>query len=79
MFKEDDTKESFKEERKREPAGKYKALPRNPRTERDMERIFKYGTEPELMEFLRKNGVPDGSPRFVEIVKLFREHGGRRR
>lgn len=29
------------------------------------------------MQFLRENGVKDGSPRFAEIVKLFRERGGK--
>jgi hypothetical protein len=32
----------------------------------------------ELTKYLRENGVADGSKRFAEIVKLFREHGGKR-
>jgi hypothetical protein len=30
------------------------------------------------MQYLRANGVDDETPRFAQIVKLFREHGGRR-
>jgi hypothetical protein len=43
-----------------------------------LKRIFDYGTEVELTKYLRENGVADGSKRFAEIVKLFREHGGTR-
>ena len=43
-----------------------------------MKGIFDCGTEVELTKYLRENGVADGSKRFAEIVKLFREHGGRR-
>jgi hypothetical protein len=30
-------------------------------------------------QFLRENGLNDDAPRFAEILKLFREHGGRQR
>jgi len=63
---------------RREKTGKYKALPRNKQTERELKRIFDYGTEVELTKYLRASGVADGSKRFAEIVKLFREHGGKR-
>jgi hypothetical protein len=43
-----------------------------------LKRIFDYGTEVELTKYLRENGVADGSKQFAEIVKLFREHGGKR-
>lgn len=39
---------------------------------RDLEQIFKYGDEREFMQVLRKNGIKDEDPRFVEILKLFR-------
>jgi hypothetical protein len=39
---------------------------------RDLEQIFKYGDEREFMQVLRKNGIMDEDPRFVEILKLFR-------
>jgi len=71
-------KEVVREERRSERTGKYKPLPRNQQTERDLARIFEHGTERELMRYLRENGLNDDSPRFAEIVKLFREHGGKR-
>jgi hypothetical protein len=39
---------------------------------RDLEQIFKYGDERESMQVLRKNGIKDEDPRFVEVLKLFR-------
>ena len=57
---------------------KYIALPRNKRTERALARIFQYGTEQELMQYMRENDLKDDDPRFVQIVKLFHEHGGKR-
>jgi hypothetical protein len=62
-----------------EKAGKYKPLPRNKRTEAAIAKIFESGTEAELMLFLWRNGLRDDSLRFAEIVKLSREHAGRRR
>jgi hypothetical protein len=67
------------EEKRSERAGKYKPLPRNRRTEREIAKIFDFGTETELMRFLRRSGLKDESPRFAEIVKLFREHAGQRK
>ncbi|HUK51700.1 MAG TPA: hypothetical protein VL099_00255 [Candidatus Binatia bacterium] len=67
------------EEKRSERSGKYKALPRNKRTERDIARIFESGTETELMRYLRRNGVMDESPRFGAILRLFREHAGQRK
>jgi len=78
MFEDDEIRNSLEKERRREKAGKYKPLPRNKQTERELKRIFDYGTEVELTKYLRENGVADGSKRFAEIVKLFREHGGKR-
>jgi hypothetical protein len=31
------------------------------------------------MRYLRENGLNDDAPRFAEILKLFREHGGKQR
>ncbi|MGC1418280.1 MAG: hypothetical protein WA817_23535 [Candidatus Acidiferrum sp.] len=78
MFEDDEIHNSLEKERRREKSGKYKPLPRNRQTERDLKRIFDNGTEAELTKYLRENGVVDGSKRFVEIVKLFRGHGGKR-
>jgi hypothetical protein len=39
---------------------------------RDLEQVFKYGDEREFMQVLRKNGIKDEDPRFLEILKLFR-------
>jgi hypothetical protein len=62
-------------EQRSEKTGKYKPLRRTKQTETDILKIFKHGTERELMQFLRESGVKDDSPRFAEIVKLFRERG----
>jgi len=78
MSDEKDIREVVQGEKRSEKAGKYKALPRNKRTELAIAQIFENGTERELMRYLRASGVPDESPRFAEIVKLFREHGGKR-
>ncbi len=40
--------------------------------------IFEHGTERELMQYLRGNGLKDENPRFGKIVKLFRERGPKR-
>ena len=79
MPDERDIHEVIGEEKRSERTGKYKPLPRNRRTEREIARIFEKGTERELMYFLRSCGLKDESPRFAEIVKLFREHAGQRR
>jgi hypothetical protein len=78
MSNEKEIREVVREEKRSEKTGKYKPLPRNRETERDAARIFENGTEQELMRFLRENGLKDDSPRFAEIVRLFRERGGRR-
>lgn len=41
--------------------------------ERDLKRILGNNDERELMQILRKHGIKDESPRFSEIVKLFRD------
>ena len=79
MFEDKEIQKARAEEKRQEKSGKYKPLSRNKQTELEVQRIFDYGTEQELMSFLRKNGVPDESERFVQIVKLFREHAGKRR
>ena len=40
---------------------------------RDLERIYRYGEEVELMQLLRKHGINDEDSRFVQTVKIFRE------
>jgi hypothetical protein len=79
MPDEREIQELFSEEKRSEKTGKYKPLPRNKRTEREIAKIFENGTEAELMRFLRQNGLRDESPRFAEILRLFREHAARRR
>jgi hypothetical protein len=78
MSEEREIKEVAREERRSEKAGKFKPLPRNKRTEADLARIFEHGTERELMRYPRENGLNEDEPRFAQIVKLFREHGGKR-
>jgi hypothetical protein len=79
MSDEKDIREIVREEKRSEKTGKYKPLRRNQQTESDVLRIFEYGTEREPMQFLRENGLKDDSPRFAELVKLFRERGGKPR
>jgi hypothetical protein len=54
MPDERDIREVFREEKRSELSGKYKPLPRNRQTERDIARIFEHGTEQELTTFLRE-------------------------
>jgi hypothetical protein len=42
----------------------------------DAQRAFSRGTEREFMQALRKIGISDESPKFAELVKLFRENRG---
>ncbi len=79
MSDEKEIQEVVRAEKRSEKTGKFRPLPRNKQTERDVARLFEHGTERELMQFLRENGLQDDSPRFGEIVKLFRERGGRQR
>jgi hypothetical protein len=53
MSDEKEIKEVVGRERRPEKAGKYKPLPRNKQTERDIAELFDHGTERELMQFLR--------------------------
>ncbi len=39
--------------------------------EKNLRRIYKYGDEKELMQFLRGIGLKDESPRFAAVVKVF--------
>jgi hypothetical protein len=79
MPDDQEIKDVIREEKRSEKAGKYKPLPRNRQTEREIAQIFEHGTERELMRYLRENGLNDDAPRFAGILKLFREHGGKQR
>jgi hypothetical protein len=72
------TEESQPPEIKKKPKKKekYIPLPRFPRTENALLRIFENGTERELMQYMRDNDLKDDNPRFGALVKLFREHRG---
>jgi hypothetical protein len=74
-----EVKDVIRQEKHSEKTGKYKPLPRNRQTEREIAEIFDHGTERELMRYLRENGLSDDAPRFAQILKLFREHGGKQR
>jgi len=79
MSDEKEIRDVARRERRSEQSGKYKPLPRNKQTEADLTRIFEKGTERELMQYLRENGVSDDSLRFAELVKLFRDLGEKQR
>ncbi len=38
----------------------------------DVRKLLKYGTEFELMQFLREIGIPDEDPRFAAAVSAYR-------
>jgi len=40
----------------------------------DVRKLMKYGTELELMQFLREIGIPDEDPRFADAVGAYRAH-----
>ena len=42
----------------------------------DVKRAFRRGSEREFMQALRRTGISDESPKFAEMVKLFRETRG---
>jgi hypothetical protein len=78
MPEEKKTKPPLEPKKARKPVQKYIPVPRNKGTENAMLDIFEFGTERELMEYLRRNDLKDENPRFAQIVKLFRERGPRR-
>jgi len=39
---------------------------------RDLRRVYKRNDEREFMQVLRKHGISDEDPRFVEILSFFR-------
>jgi len=39
----------------------------------DVRKLLKYGSELELMQFLRGIGIKDEDPRFGPLVKIFRD------
>ena len=40
--------------------------------ENDLRKLYEFGDEKELMQFLRGIGLKDESPRFAEVVNVFR-------
>jgi hypothetical protein len=40
---------------------------------RDLQKVYKLGDEQEFMRVLRKHGIMDESPRFAELLKMFRD------
>ena len=75
MFEDDEIRKAHQEE--------LKSPRRKPRPERidrklltQVRRAFRSGTEREFMHALRKAGISDESPKFAELLKLFRESRG---
>lgn len=75
MFEDDEIRRAHQEELK-SPGQK----PRVERIDRKLlaqvRRAFRSGTEREFMHALRKAGISDESPKFAELLKLFRENRG---
>jgi len=78
MPEEKEAQPPLEPKKARKTGQKYIPVPRNKGTEHAMLDIFEFGTESELMDYLRKNDLKDENPRFAKIVKLFRERGPRR-
>jgi hypothetical protein len=75
MFEEDEIRATHHEEQK---ATRRKAKPEkiDQKLLAQVRRAFRSGTEREFMHALRKAGISDESPKFGELVKLFRESRG---
>jgi len=75
MYEDDEIREAQKEEQ-RKPGQKSKPAKFDKLLLADARRAFSRGNEREFMQALRQIGISDESPKFVELVKLFRENRG---
>ncbi|MGB8495797.1 MAG: hypothetical protein WCE53_15460 [Candidatus Acidiferrum sp.] len=64
MADEEKPQDAPNPEKSRKKTEKYVPLPRNRGTENAMLEIFEHGTDRELMQYLRANGLKDENPRF---------------
>ena len=75
MF-DDEEIQKAQEEEQRSPGQKSKPERVDKKLLAEVRRAFRFGTEREFMQALRKIGISDESPKFGELVKLYRESRG---
>jgi hypothetical protein len=75
MFDDEEIRKA-REEEQRSPGQKSKPAKLDKKLLAEVRRAFRFGTEREFMQALRKIGISDESEKFGELVKLFRESHG---
>jgi transcription initiation factor TFIIIB Brf1 subunit/transcription initiation factor TFIIB len=75
MFDDEEIRKA-QEEEQRSPGQKSKTEKVEKKLLAEVRRAFRFGTEREFMQALRKIDISDESPRFAELLKLFRETRG---
>jgi hypothetical protein len=75
MFEDEEIRKA-QEEEQRSPGQKNKHEKIDKKLLAEVRRALRFGTEREFMQALRKIGISDESPKFAELVKLFRETRG---
>jgi hypothetical protein len=79
MFEDEEIRKA-QEEEQRSPGQKSKPQKVDRKLLAEVRRALRFGSEREFMQALRKIGVSDESPKFAELVKIYREtHGPSRR
>jgi hypothetical protein len=75
MFDEEEIR-SAQEEAQRNPGQKSKPAKVDRKLLAEVRRAFKFGSEREFMQALRKIGISDETVKFAELVRLYRESRG---
>jgi hypothetical protein len=75
MF-DDEEIQKAQEEEQRSPGQKSKPERVDKKLLAEVRRAFRFGTEREFMQALRKIDISDESAKFAELVKLYRESRG---
>ncbi len=75
MFEDEEIRKA-QEEEQRSPGQKSKHEKIDKKLLAEVRRALRFGTEREFMRALLKIGISDESPKFAELVKLFRETRG---
>ena len=73
---EDDEIQKIREQERRFPGQKGKPEKIDKKLLADVQRAFRSRNERDFMQALRKIGISDESPKFSELVKLFRAARG---
>lgn len=75
MFDDEEIRKA-REEEQRSPGQKSKPERVDKKLLAEVRRALRFGTEREFMQALRRIGISDESPKFAELVKIFRESRG---